>query len=106
FRSRRRQASWVSAGISDVCFADLGKTLWEDFLKPLALSPTALANAIGVAPRRINEIVLGKRAVTADTDLRLARYFRLSDGFFLEIGRASCRERVSISVVAESVKRK
>jgi antitoxin HigA-1 len=49
----------------------------------MALSQTALAEAIGVAPRRINEIVLGKRAVTADTDLRLARYFGLSEGFFL-----------------------
>ena len=57
-----------------------GEILLEEFLKPLALSQTALASAIGVAPRRINEIVLGKRA---DTDLRLARYFRLSDGFFL-----------------------
>jgi antitoxin HigA-1 len=60
-----------------------GDILLEDFLKPMALSQTALARAIGVAPRRINEIVLGKRAVTADTDLRLARYFKLSDGFFL-----------------------
>jgi addiction module HigA family antidote len=49
----------------------------------MGLSQTALAHAIGVPPRRINEIVLGKRAVTADTDLRLARYFRMSDGFFL-----------------------
>jgi addiction module HigA family antidote len=47
------------------------------------LSQTALARAIGVPPRRINEIVLGKRAITADTDLRLARYFKMSDGFFL-----------------------
>jgi antitoxin HigA-1 len=55
----------------------------EDFLKPMSLSQTALARAVGVPPRRINEIVLGKRAITADTDLRLARYFGLSDGFFL-----------------------
>ena len=55
----------------------------EDFLKPMALSQTALAKAVGVPPRRINEIVLGKRAITADTDLRLARYFRMSEGFFL-----------------------
>jgi antitoxin HigA-1 len=55
----------------------------EDFLKPMSLSQTALARAVGVLPRRINEIVLGKRAITADTDLRLARYFGLSDGFFL-----------------------
>ena len=55
----------------------------EDFLKAMALSQTALASAIGVPPRRINEIVLGKRAITADTDLRLARYFGMSEGFFI-----------------------
>jgi addiction module HigA family antidote len=60
-----------------------GEILLEEFLNPMALSQTALARAIGVPPRRINEIVLGKRAVTADTDLRLARYFKMSDGFFL-----------------------
>jgi addiction module HigA family antidote len=60
-----------------------GEILLEEFLRPMALSQTALAAAIGVPPRRINEIVLGKRAITADTDLRLARYFRMSEGFFL-----------------------
>jgi addiction module HigA family antidote len=60
-----------------------GEILMEDFLKPMSLSQTALARAVGVPPRRINEVVLGKRAIPADTDLRLARYFRLSDGFFL-----------------------
>ena len=60
-----------------------GEILQEEFLDPMELSQTALARAIGVPPRRINEIVLGKRAVTADTDLRLARYFKMSDGFFL-----------------------
>lgn len=60
-----------------------GEILLEEFLKPMHLSQTALARAIGVPPRRINEIVLGKRAITADTDLRLARYFKMSDGFFL-----------------------
>jgi addiction module HigA family antidote len=60
-----------------------GEILLEEFLKPMALSQTALARAIGVPPRRINEIVLGKRAVTADTDLRLGRYFGMSEGFFL-----------------------
>jgi addiction module HigA family antidote len=62
-----------------------GKILLEEFLKPMALSQTALARAVGVSPRRINEIVLGKRAVTADTDLRMARYFGLSEGFFLRL---------------------
>ena len=62
-----------------------GEILLEEFLKPMALSQTALANAIYVPPRRINEIVLGKRAITADTDLRLARYFGLSEGFFMRL---------------------
>ena len=60
-----------------------GETLLEEFLKPMGLSQNALARAVRVPPRRINEIVLGKRAITADTDLRLARYFALSEGFFL-----------------------
>lgn len=60
-----------------------GDILLEEFLAPAGLSQTALARAIGVPPRRINEIVLGKRAVTADTDLRLARYWGLSEGFWL-----------------------
>jgi addiction module HigA family antidote len=60
-----------------------GEILAEEFLKPMELSQTALARAIGVPPRRINEIVLGKRAITADTDLRLARYFNMSEGFFI-----------------------
>jgi len=62
-----------------------GEILLEEFLRPLGLSQTALAVAVRVPPRRINEIVLGKRAITADTDLRLARYFGLSDGFFLQL---------------------
>ncbi len=60
-----------------------GEILLEEFLKPAGLSQNALARASGVPPRRINEIILGKRAVTADTDLRLARYFGLSEGVFL-----------------------
>lgn len=60
-----------------------GEILLEEFLKPMALSQNALARAIHVPPRRINEIVLGKRDVSADTDLRLARYFGVSEGFFL-----------------------
>jgi addiction module HigA family antidote len=60
-----------------------GEILLEDFLKPMGLSQNALARAVHVPPRRINELVLGKRSVSADTDLRLARYFGLSDGVFL-----------------------
>ena len=60
-----------------------GEVLLADFLEPLQLTQYRLAQDISVPPRRINEIVLGKRDVTADTDLRLARYFGLSEGFFL-----------------------
>jgi addiction module HigA family antidote len=60
-----------------------GEILQLEFLVPMGLSQTALARAIKVPPRRINEIVLGKRAVTADTDLRLARFFGLSEGFWM-----------------------
>jgi addiction module HigA family antidote len=70
----------------------------EEFLSPMGLSQTALARAIGVPPRRINEIVLGKRAVTADTDLRLAllpdvgRIFsRASDGLRTDAAAAGDR---------------
>ena len=60
-----------------------GEILLEEFLRPLNLIQTALARALRVPPRRINEIVHGRRAITADTDLRLTRYFGLTPGFFL-----------------------
>ncbi|MGH8618442.1 MAG: HigA family addiction module antitoxin [Burkholderiales bacterium] len=60
-----------------------GEILLEEFLVPMNLSQNALARAIGVPPRRINEIVLGKRAISADTALRLARTFGTSEGFWL-----------------------
>lgn len=60
-----------------------GEILLEEFLKPMRLSQNALARAVHVPPRRINELVLGKRSMTADTDLRLARYFGVSEGVFL-----------------------
>jgi len=60
-----------------------GEILLEEFLKPMELSQNQLARDVGVSPRRVNEIVLGKRALTADTALRLARYFRMSPQFWL-----------------------
>jgi addiction module HigA family antidote len=60
-----------------------GEVLLEEFLKPLGLSQHRLALEIGVDPRRINEIVLGKRSVTANTALRLGRYFGTSAEFWL-----------------------
>jgi addiction module HigA family antidote len=60
-----------------------GEILQKEFLEPLGLSQNKLAMALRVPARRINEIVLGKRAVTADTALRLARYFSMSSQFWL-----------------------
>lgn len=60
-----------------------GEILLDEFIEPMGLTQNSLARAIGVPPRRINEIVLGKRSITADTDLRLARYFGVSEGFWL-----------------------
>lgn len=60
-----------------------GEVLLEEFLKPMELSQNRLALSIGVPPRRINEIILGKRSVTADTALRLGRYFKMSPQFWL-----------------------
>jgi addiction module HigA family antidote len=60
-----------------------GEVLLEEFLKPMGLSQNRLALSIGVPARRINEIVLGKRRITADTALRLARYFGNSPQFWL-----------------------
>lgn len=73
---KRRNADWIHN-------PHPGEILLEDLMKPLGLSQNALARAIKVSPRRINELVHGKRAVTADTDLRLGRYFNLHAGFFL-----------------------
>lgn len=60
-----------------------GEILLEEFLKPINLSQYRLAKDIHVPPRRINEIVKGKRAITADTALRLSRFFGTSEGFWL-----------------------
>ena len=60
-----------------------GEMLEEEFLKPLGLSKYRLAKDIGVPAQRIGDIVAGKRSITADTDLRLCRYFGLSDGWWL-----------------------
>ncbi len=62
-----------------------GEILLEEFLKPLELSQNQLAIAIHVPPRRINEIVHGKRSITADTALRLSKYFGMSNEFWLNL---------------------
>jgi addiction module HigA family antidote len=62
-----------------------GEILLEEFLQPLAISQSRLAKDISVPPRRINEIVRGERSVSADTALRLARYFQTTERFWLNL---------------------
>jgi len=60
-----------------------GELLLEEFLKPMGLSQYRLAKEIGVPAQRISEIISGKRSITADTDLRLCKFFGLSNGYWL-----------------------
>ena len=62
-----------------------GEILLEDYMKPMGLTQNALARALGVPPRRINEIIHGKRAVSLDTSLRLGRYFGQSPRFWMNV---------------------
>ena len=62
-----------------------GEMLEEEFLKPLGLTKYRLAKSIGVPPQRIGDIVAEKRGITADTDLRLCKFFGLSEGWWLRL---------------------
>jgi addiction module HigA family antidote len=70
---------------TDVILVPPGEVLLEEFLRPMGISQYRLAQAIDVPESRINAIVKGRRAITADTDLRLCRYFGLSEGFWLRM---------------------
>jgi addiction module HigA family antidote len=76
----------------------------EEFLKPLGLTKYRLAKDIGVPPQRIGDIVAGKRAITAATDLRLCRYFGLSDGWWLR-GQASYDTAIARETMGEVLSR-
>jgi addiction module HigA family antidote len=82
-----------------------GEMLEEKFLKPLGLTKYRLAKDIGVPPQRIGEIVAGKRAITADTDLRLCKYFGLSDGWWLrgQVNYDTALARESLSKVLKAI---
>lgn len=82
---KKLKSAITTKGSEFLHVSTVGEILLDEFLQPMGISQNALARAVGVPPRRINEIVLGKRAVTADTDLRLTRYFGLSEGFFLRL---------------------
>jgi addiction module HigA family antidote len=67
----------------EIPYPSPGEILLEEFLKPMGITQYRLAKEIGVPQRRIGEIVAGKRAITADTGLRLSRFFGMSDGFWI-----------------------
>ncbi len=81
-----------------------GELLFEEFLIPMGLSQYRLAKEIGVPAQRIGEIVAGKRAVTADTDLRLCRFFGLSNGYWLR-AQAAYDTEVAEAALAETLRR-
>jgi len=75
-----------------------GELLLEEFLKPMGITQYRLAKEIGVPQRRIGEIIAGKRAITADTDLRLCRFFGLSDGYWLRSQVRCDTERTKVAL--------
>jgi addiction module HigA family antidote len=81
-----------------------GELLWEDFMEPMGLTRYRLAKEIGVPAQRIGDVVAGKRTITADTDLRLCRFFGLSDGYWLRAQAAHDIE-VAQAKMAEELRR-
>jgi len=90
-----------SSTITDLPPVTPGELLLEEFLKPLGISQYRLATAIDVPQSRIQAIVKGKRAITADTDLRLARFFGLSQGYWLRAQAAHDIEVARRQLVAQ-----
>lgn len=82
-----------------------GEILQEEFLEELGLSQNALAKAIDVPANRINEIIRGRRGITADTDLRLARFFGLSEGYWLRLQNAYDMMEAHRSVSAAALRK-
>ncbi len=80
-----------------------GEILVEDYMKPMGLTQNALARALGVPPRRVNEIVHGKRGVTLDTSLRLGRFFGQSPRFWLNL-QTECELRNAKQLVERVIR--
>jgi addiction module HigA family antidote len=80
-----------------------GELLKEEFLEPMGISQYRLAKEIGVPAQRIGQIIAGKRAVTVDTDLRLCRFFGLSNGYWLRV-QAAFDTEIAEDALAEQLK--
>jgi addiction module HigA family antidote len=76
----------------------IGEVLAQEFLEPMNISQNALAKALGIPQNRLSDIINGKRGVSADTDLRLCRYFGLTDGYFagmqMDFERIAARQKI------------
>ena len=81
-----------------------GDLLWHEFLVPLGITRYRLAKEIGVPAQRIGDIVMGKRSITADTDLRLSRYFGLTEGFWLR-AQAACDLEIARDAIKEEIQK-
>ncbi|HXZ47858.1 MAG TPA: HigA family addiction module antitoxin [Usitatibacter sp.] len=81
-----------------------GEMLAEEFLKPMGITNYRLAKEIGVPPQRIGEIVAGRRSVTADTDLRLCRFFGLSEGWWLRLQADHDTRKAKLELAEELAK--
>ena len=81
-----------------------GEILLEEFLVPMNISRYRLAKEIGVPAQRIGDIVMGKRAITADTDLRLCKYFGLSEGYWMR-AQAACDLEIAKSAIEAELKK-
>ena len=82
----------------------IGEFLENEFMKPLGLSQNALAKALAIPQNRISDIINGKRGISADTDLRLCRYFRMSEGFFSRVQESFERRLTKQKIAAELVR--
>ena len=76
----------------------VGEILYEEYMKPLGLTQNGLGKALGVPPRRINEIIHGRRSITLDTSIRLGRYFNQSPNFWLHL-QIGCDMRNSADLI-------
>jgi antitoxin HigA-1 len=81
-----------------------GEMLVEEFLKPLGMTNYRLAKEIDVPPQRIGEIIAGRRAITADTDLRLCRFFGLSEGWWLRLQNHHDLRKAKMQIAAKLAK--
>ena len=82
-RGARKPAGMVATARARRAPVTPGQLLWHDFMEPIGLTKYRLAKEIGVPPQRIGAIINGKRSISADTCLRLCRYFGLSEGYWL-----------------------